>query len=262
MQAYEICDNEGNSFGPGQAAEAIAFFRSKPLPYVVYIIMSLAHHDLRQWSQHFRLFPQQVDVYRNPLLGVCQTHADGWIIRDISNANILVDELDPVSSVLADFGKAVNAVEHDSMFIGPRAFQAPEIDGRTKYTNKADIWTFALNVAETILPQMTTWPEWQRDAPQTPLFMARLFQQFDESARTSPLAEALVKVLRGMLIFDPEWRISALEAFETWPVIAPTNAQATVPITANPTLPSAKKAKTVTGSIQTGMKSLTGMNTS
>ena len=253
MQAFEICDDQGNSFGPGQASEAIAFFRSLPLPYVIYIIMPLAHHDVRQWSRHFRYFSQQVDVYRKPLEGVCGTHADGWIICDISNSNIFVTDLEPVSAVLADFGKAKKTLEHDSMLIGPRAFQAPEIDGRTKYTNKADVWTFALNVAETILPEMTTWPEWQRDAPQTPLFMARLFEKFDECAGSSNLATALVKVLRGMLIFDPNWRMSAREALAAWPVIAPTNAQATVPITAGSNLLSAKKAKTVTGDIHTGM---------
>ena len=252
MQAFEICGDQGNSFGPGQASEAIAFFRSLSLPYVIYIIMSLAHHDVRQWCRQSRPFSQQVDVYRKPLEGVCEMHADGWIIRDISNMNILVTKLDPVSAVLADFGKAVKTVRQDSMLIGPRALQAPEIDGSTKYTNKADIWTFALTVSETILPEMTSWPEWQRDAPQGPLFMARLFEQFDKSARTSTLAAALVKVLRGMLMFDPDCRMSASETLAAWPVIAPTNARATIPITADSHLPSAKKAKTATGSIQTG----------
>ena len=100
---------------------------------------------------------------------------------------------------------------------------------------------------------MTGWPEWQRNAPQTPLFMARLFGKFDECAQSSTLAAALVKVLRGMLIFDPDWRMSAPEALAAWPVIAPTNAQATVPVTEGSNLLSAKKARTVTGEIQTGM---------
>ena len=139
------------------------------------------------------------------------------------------------------------------MHIGPRSLQAPEIDGRTPYTNKADIWSFALTVVGIILPDVTRWPEWQHHAPQTPAFMATLFKKFDECARGSPLAKALGEVLSAMLNPNPDLRISAEDALKAWPHIADTEKELTASDTVDSTLPSAKKAKPATGSIQTGM---------
>lgn len=60
--------------------------------------------------------------------------------RDVSMKNLLILSLHPPKAVLCDYGKAKHTPEHLDTRIGPIPTLAPEVDGRTKYTNKIDIW--------------------------------------------------------------------------------------------------------------------------
>ena len=170
-------------------------------------------------------------------------------------------------AVLGDFGKAVKAPWHTSKLIGPRALQAPETDSVGRYTFAADVYTFGLDVIETLLPDFVYWPGFERDAPQTPAFMNMLYQKLADAAKTSTLAAHVSGLLRRMLDLNPTRRPTFQQVLAAWPAIAATDAEATVPtlpvvvptapITALVAgLPSAKKARIPLGELQTGMFSL------
>ncbi|KAL8899919.1 MAG: hypothetical protein Q9207_005946 [Kuettlingeria erythrocarpa] len=64
--------------------------------------------------------------------------------RDIRIKYVFLVSSDPPAAVLGDFGKTVQAESHSHDFLGPIHTRAPEVDGRTQYTNKIDVWSLGI----------------------------------------------------------------------------------------------------------------------
>lgn len=67
--------------------------------------------------------------------------------RDLKPDNILIDEKD--NAILADFGLCT-ADPIAVTYAGARPYMAPEILCYDKYTNKVDVFSFAIIIAEVL----------------------------------------------------------------------------------------------------------------
>ena len=93
-----------------------------------------------------RPFSWLAELIYGPLSGLAEMHAKGYMHRDVSMNNIFLLSLNPPRAVLADFGMTVHRLMETNPFIGPAYLWAPEVNGQTQYTNKIDIWSFALTI--------------------------------------------------------------------------------------------------------------------
>ena len=220
MQASEVCDDQGNSFGPGQATEAKKFFRGRRLPFIIYLIMPLAVCNLWEMIERGVTFPQKVELSRMWLQGLGKLHADGWIDRDVSPDNVLITSTEPLIAKLADFGKAVKRPTHTSNLIGRPAFMAPECNGKTEYTNAVDMWSSGLVITKLLLPDMDRWHGFDLHKPQTPAFMQLLHKNLAAAGRLTRLGAAVVAPLHRMLDLNPKARPGVPEVLQLLPDVA------------------------------------------
>lgn len=128
--------------------------------------------------------------------------------RDVSRGNLLVTSRVPPKAVLHDFGKAIKSPWDYRTDLGPMITLAPEVDGRTRYNNKIDIWSLAFSFCQTAFPRLLD----RLDLTQrtTRAWLSWTLKHL-ENYRDSNLPEdaAPVDLIIRMLAPDPGLRISA-----------------------------------------------------
>lgn len=115
-------------------------------PEMVWIVSDLARMDFGSFPTHFTRLPKlaRLNLLKQLLAGLDTLHALGIMHRDISERNCLILSAEPASAGLCDFGKAVRAATSTEAALGPRYTLAPEVDGKTEYDNKIDVWALGL----------------------------------------------------------------------------------------------------------------------
>ncbi|KAI8335380.1 kinase-like domain-containing protein [Chlamydoabsidia padenii] len=176
-----------------------------------------------------------VKVYMYQVIrSLAYTHSLGICHRDIKPQNIL---LDPASSIckMCDFGSAkiLTPGEPNVSYICSRYYRAPElIFGATNYTLNIDVWSTGCVMAELILGQpffpgdsgidqlveiikILGTPSKQEIAAMNASYVEHKFPQI----KPHPLhkifvgaCEEAVDLLSRMLLYDPQQRITAIEA--------------------------------------------------
>ncbi|KAL8651607.1 MAG: hypothetical protein Q9210_003160 [Variospora velana] len=146
--------------------------------------------------------------------GLVHLHANGYMHRDVTLKNMFFLSENPDRAVLGDFGKAVRAKTDLDASIGPAASRAPEVDGKSPYSDRIDVWSMgwallwavgydSLRGFWEILPQ--DFDAWYRKV------MEVLTTTKEKGSGTNWLAR-VADLLIGMLTLDPASRISAAEA--------------------------------------------------
>lgn len=134
--------------------------------------------------------------------------------RDVTLKNMFFLSENPDRAVLGDFGKAVRAKTDMDASIGPAASRAPEVDGKSPYSNKIDVWSMGWALLWAVaydcirgfwenLPQ--NFDTWYRRVVEI------LTITKEKGSGTSWLAR-VAELLIGMLTLDPATRISAAQA--------------------------------------------------
>ncbi|KAL8952116.1 MAG: hypothetical protein Q9222_001953 [Ikaeria aurantiellina] len=104
------------------------------------------------WRDHTLYFVR--DCFRGPVLGLATLHAAGYMHRDIHIRNLFLMRSTPPEGVLADFGKTIEAETASDDCLGPIHSRAPEVDGRTQYTNKIDVWSLGCVLLKVVDPDV------------------------------------------------------------------------------------------------------------
>lgn len=114
------------------------------LPQAVFTSSPLALCDFTRvlWSNYSLTVIRE--CLRGVMRGLVTLHTAGFMHRDIHIRNVFLVSSDPPAAVLGDFGKTVQAESHSDDCLGPIHTRAPEVDGRTQYTNKIDIWSLGI----------------------------------------------------------------------------------------------------------------------
>lgn len=135
--------------------------------------------------------------------------------RDVTLKNMFVLSLNPTRTVLGDFGKALRAKTDRDASIGPAATRAPEVDGKTPYSNKIDVWSMGWALIWVLGHDLVPPGPWH----DLPLHFDAWYQSVmgllkstrEQGSRTSWIAK-LADLIIGMLALAPAERISAAEA--------------------------------------------------
>ncbi|KAI4287219.1 MAG: hypothetical protein L6R35_003520 [Caloplaca aegaea] len=149
-----------------------------------------------------------IQAFHGPLQGLATLHAHGFIHRDVHRGNLFLMSVHPPVSLLGDFGKVIKAEVHQDSNLGPRDTRAPEVDGRTWYTNKIDIWSMGYAMVMCIALPSFPYPQpfdlqiWHREA----------MDFLDSDIDPSDDDKKAMDLIRCMLAWDPSERISAAEA--------------------------------------------------
>lgn len=223
MQALEIRDDRGNTWGPGQSPELIKFLETSPLPYKLYIIMCKAL-DFSQWRQSKPSLEQIIEMFRGSCRGLATLHGDTYSHRDITTRNMFVCAVELTGSArvewtgaLGDFGKATRDPKSNRLSIGPEATLAPEVDGKTMYTNAIDIWSMGFALLTMAQPVVESWPTYSADRQQSAEWFDQTFQLLDGLVKTSTSPVWLWRILRRMLAIAPAERPSITDVLAVWP---------------------------------------------
>ncbi|KAL8855508.1 MAG: hypothetical protein Q9178_007851 [Gyalolechia marmorata] len=114
------------------------------LPQAIFTSSPLALCDVTRvlWSDYSLTVIRE--CLRGVMRGLVTLHTAGFMHRDIHIRNVFLVSLDPPAAVLGDFGKTVQAESHSDDCLGPIHTRAPEVDGRTQYTNKIDVWSLGI----------------------------------------------------------------------------------------------------------------------
>ncbi len=197
------------------------------LPQFVFTSSPLAICDFSQLGWEISEFTnvQVLEAFRGPLEGLCNLHAAGFMHRDVTRKNLLMMSFNPPRAVLADFGKAVKADTSKDNHIGPAHTRAPEVDGKTSYNNKIDVWSLGfawMNVLFSHLQpkgaHLLSIDSWHHSA------MEILNQPGDDGGFEDELAALLL----GMLAWNPAKRISAAQALKS-PCFLPDSSPTSLP---------------------------------
>ena len=102
-------------------------------------------------------WPQRLKILKDVCQGMDYLHQNSFIHRDLKSLNLLLSTpintpSDPVHIKISDFGLTRKYTEDDFMTgrLGTCHWMAPEILKSSKYTLKADVYSFAIVIYETI----------------------------------------------------------------------------------------------------------------
>ncbi|KAL8758033.1 MAG: hypothetical protein Q9184_004044 [Pyrenodesmia sp. 2 TL-2023] len=185
------------------------------VPQAVFTSSPLAIWDFAQVAWIKCSTSDVLELFRGPLQGLVHLHARGYMHRDVTLKNMFVLSLNPARAVLGDFGKALRAKTDRDASIGPAATRAPEVDGKTPYSNKIDVWSMGWALIWVLGSDLIPPGPWH-DLPLHfdawyKSVMGLLTFTREQGSRISWIAK-LAELIIGMLALDPAERISAAEA--------------------------------------------------
>lgn len=205
----------------------------------VYLVMEYVEHDLysllEKMDQTFR--PSEVKCLMLQLLNAVKTLHDRWIIhRDIKTSNLLLNNKGILK--LADFGLARETFDEGGAMtpgVVTLWYRAPEVLlGSSVYTKAIDIWSVGCIFAELLTnkplfngngdidqidkmfkilgsPTEKVWPDYP-NMPHVKKFKFTVNPYSTLKQRFSFLTENGFDLLKQMLTYDPQQRITAEEA--------------------------------------------------
>ncbi|KAL9012018.1 MAG: hypothetical protein Q9173_003189 [Seirophora scorigena] len=95
-----------------------------------------------------------MEVLRGPLEGLSHLHASHYMHLDVSVKNMFLMSSSSLWAVLGDLGKAIRSDTDRSDRVGPAQTRAPEVNGRTYYNNKIDIWSMGFALMSVLVPDL------------------------------------------------------------------------------------------------------------
>ena len=155
-------------------------------------------------------------IARSVVQNLQAMHSKGYAHRDMTVKNVLLVQLRPfIIIVLFDLGKAIDDAEPmTDPCLGPLYSLAPEIDGVTEYTNKIDVWSTGLLLAQFLgvyIPcQMTRGNE-----PICEEYHGAILRSLDAHATRETEWTRLFRLLSKMLAWSPDDRPSIDEVVES-----------------------------------------------
>ncbi|KAL8824344.1 MAG: hypothetical protein Q9170_008190, partial [Blastenia crenularia] len=152
------------------------------------------------------------DCFRGPVLGLATLHAAGYMHRDVHTKNLFLIRSQPPEAVLGDFGKTIKAASASDAALGPVNTCAPEVDGRTQYTSKIDIWSLGTVLLRAVDPNN----ELRNGEFPSPQWYQCLNHHIEnvKRNRAGTLDADVSDLIRCMLRWDPEDRPTALQILE------------------------------------------------
>ncbi|KAL9578163.1 MAG: hypothetical protein Q9212_005894 [Teloschistes hypoglaucus] len=178
----------------------------------IYTSSPLAIGDFNTLFRGSQIKPSKlIEFYRGPLLGLEALHFAGYMHRDVSRGNLLVTSRVPPEAVLHDFGKAIKAPQDHRTDLGAMVTLAPEVDGRTKYSNKIDIWSLAFSFCQIAFPRLLDGVDPTRRTTRS--WLDKTLKYLENFRDSNPPEDAApVDLIIQMLAPDPDLRISASRA--------------------------------------------------
>ena len=159
-----------------------------------------------------------IKIFKQLLLGLKYLHGNGIMHRDVKLDNILLDENYNIK--ISDLGisaiykendynnESINSSYNNTVLyshftrVGPVKFAAPEIlAGRKDFNCKVDIFSLGLTMLVLI-------------SKQYPINIEKGFRKIDQDNIKGIYNEYLVKLIKKMILFDPNKRPDTKEAFE------------------------------------------------
>lgn len=209
----------GNSFETGQPGGIKAAFSScrKGID-VFHLVLSLGLHDFTHLHLDTYNIDSLVKILKGPAEGIELMHEDPHAHRDVHRGNLIV--LAENCGALSDFGKAEAGVSHKSNHIGPACTLAPEIDGRTAYGNKVDVWSYGVATLNVIFKDVQKWKTFNREAPQSKAWTAEAHKKLEKFIKDhgySSMHSGIAQVIKMMLTYDAKQRPSMREILDRWP---------------------------------------------
>ena len=136
--------------------------------------------------------------------------------RDVWLKNILVMSVDPPRAVLCDYGKATRSSKANEHRLGPIPTIAPEVDGKTEYDNKIDIWGLGYVCCWVLFPAYFAR---MVDNHKTPKRNVSWYTGLLELVRGyrqqgGPEERSFADLARGMIEWDPRGRPTAAQALQ------------------------------------------------
>ncbi|KAL9608564.1 MAG: hypothetical protein Q9167_006610 [Letrouitia subvulpina] len=196
----EWCEHQ-NQKPCGKIPESI--FTASPLA-----IRDFCHHG---WND--TPLPEILEFYRGPLIGLSFLHRYTCMHRDVHGGNLFIISLNPPKAVLGDFGKAKEGLLADNPHLGPGHTVAPEVDGKSNYNEKIDVWSLGFSLfgsicyerqKENLVQGEHVTKKWHDGAMEC-------LHDFSKKGR---LQTHVTELLRYMLAWNPKARISAEKALE------------------------------------------------
>ena len=197
-------------------------------PCSICLVMELGHMDLYSWVKYHRNIGHDMDpqVCREIILGLVKAikhlHQLGIAHLDVKEDNILIskdvsiDDLTQEHVKLCDFGLCVISVDGEAQgFAGTRGYFAPEIASGDDYdAQAADMFSVGCTLLSLInrVPKdwLTTYQLCNKNkaAFQNRMRVLCMLLQCDDDY-LSWIAFPIVQIIRGLLIYEPEGRLTA-----------------------------------------------------
>lgn len=182
-----------------------------------WIVMELVHAgSLEDLVRNQGLLPPEraAHIGRQVLAALIAAHAGGVLHRDVKPANVLVGAGDRVT--LTDFGIAIiegdTTITQAGQFVGSAGYLAPERVAGEPVGAASDLWS----LGATLFMAVEGRGPYDRDAGS----MAMLGAILTQDAPMAPHAGPLAPVISGLLVREPERRLSAEEVAERLDAIA------------------------------------------
>lgn len=168
-------------------------------------------------------------IFWQCLDGIEFIHNKGVIHRDIKPANMSVVSLNPPRAKLIDFGSAITSMSSHNHLVGTAIYHAPEIYQLANglayepYGNAADMFAFGLSAYRLFCGL----DEWWHSEPDV-----HVLKSIAEDLSLRSCNVALMNMIRGFLVEDPQQRTTARQA-KTYPGVpyAPGDGQETETLT-------------------------------
>ncbi|KAI4162412.1 MAG: hypothetical protein LQ342_003978 [Letrouitia transgressa] len=183
------------------------------IPESIFTASLLARCDFYHFPWSEAPLARILEFYRGPLVGLAFLHTHGYMHRDVHGGNLFVVSVDPPRSVLGDFGKAMKGLSANFSHLGPVHTVAPEVDGKSNYSELIDIWSLGFSLFGVILSkyQAEKVVKGERITKELHDWATECLRIY---SRQGTLEAQVAELLKLMLAWDPKKRILAVKILE------------------------------------------------